>query len=471
MKASKNNDSKKGGFLAALSKFFGSSPASSGGASSGIGTAVSGFGGGLFASKAGIVGMVLGGATIAAGVGVVYNFIGPSSKPAHSPSLFENQYYEAEAENAGAKRMADYNSSDAADSSSLDYFRNEAKKDGIEFGDGDYEDGDGGKASADGDDLYSSSAGGEAGEGGNGYGANASAFNAPKLQKAPSFDSSGGGSQSKLNLGGAGMSGGIGSKFHETYKPPAGQGKSSSMKNALAAKINKSAKYNLPGFNRKGAYGQSKATKRISADAARKYGAGSKSAATEAFSGETDGKGDVGAPVGGVGLGGAGLSGGSKLKGSDPSLSSNKSTPPPAPPEPEDVSPWKKYENMAMYGMLASAALILTTKMLAHFAKANPLYYQIATLTAYAAIAAAAMVIFAGMMMMSKYGQKWMGAMYLMAGATLMWQAIQALSGVGEKAVEYNKANAADAKKTGLDKHIVDGKKFSYREVKPLSTK
>ncbi|MCK5357941.1 MAG: hypothetical protein KAJ48_06055 [Elusimicrobiales bacterium] len=218
MKASENNDNKKrGGFLAALSKIFGGS-AASGGTASGLASASSGFGGlsGLFASKAGIVGMVLGGATIAAGVGVVYNFVGPSSKPIYSPSLFENQYYESEVESAGAKRMAD-NDSDAANSSSLDYFRDEAKRDGIGFGDVDDEgvEGEVESASADGaDNLASASADGAAsGE----YDGNAAMANVPRLQKAPSFGAGGGGSQSKLTLGGKGMSSGIGSKFQKIY--------------------------------------------------------------------------------------------------------------------------------------------------------------------------------------------------------------------------------------------------------------
>ncbi|MEK7721445.1 MAG: hypothetical protein AAB359_03550, partial [Elusimicrobiota bacterium] len=84
-------EEKKGGFLSALSGLFRGGSPIAGGASSGMGSAGSGLAG-LFATKAGVVGMVLGGATIAAGVGVVYNFIGDSSRQVYSPELFQNSY-------------------------------------------------------------------------------------------------------------------------------------------------------------------------------------------------------------------------------------------------------------------------------------------------------------------------------------------------------------------------------------------
>ena len=120
----------KGGFLSALSGLFRGGSSIAGGASSGgMGSAGGGLAG-LFATKAGIVGMVLGGATIAAGVGVVYNFMGPSSKPVYSPELFQNSYYEEEASRAGYERAQARDASGAA-SSTLDMFREQAKKDGI----------------------------------------------------------------------------------------------------------------------------------------------------------------------------------------------------------------------------------------------------------------------------------------------------------------------------------------------------
>jgi len=483
MKAPENNENKKrGGFLAVLSKIFGGS-AASGGTASGLASTASGFGGlsGLFASKAGIVGMVLGGATIAAGVGVVYNFVGPSSKPVYSPSLFENQYYESEVESAGAKRMAD-NDSDAANSSSLDYFRDEAKKDGIGFGDIDDEgvEGEVGSASADGaDNLASASADGSASGDGNEYDGNASMANIPRLQKAPSFGAGGGGSRSKITLGGKGMSGGIGSKFQKIYKTPTGR--ASSMKGALAARASKSAKYNLPNFNRKGAFGQAKGAKNISKKAAYSdSSAGAKTTAIEAFQGETAGVGDVGPEMGGVGIGGAGVSDGGGLKGSDPSLNNSEFTPPKV-DDPVEASPWKKYEDMALYGMLAAALLIFITNILVNSAKAKfelavaaaavpggaaaaaPLFasaaslFAMAKITAIAAMVAASVVTFAGIMLMrgdpggdpAWEGQKWMGIMYTVVGGYLLYSSYTALAGAKAGAITA-KGEVAAGKEVAL---------------------
>jgi hypothetical protein len=474
MKAPENNN-KKGGFLAGLSKIFGGSAA--GGASSGLGTAATGgFSGmlsgigGLFATKAGIVGMVLGGATIAAGVGVIYNFVGPSSKPIYSPSLFENQYYESEVESASAKRMANADS-DAASSSSLDYFREEAKRDGMGFGEnGEGAEGEVGEANGEeADNLGSASADGAVEGDGGDYGDNAPMANVGKLQKAPSFGSSAGGSQSKLTMGGSGMSGGIGSKFQKIYKAPTGR--ASSMKGALASKVNKSAKYNLPNFNRKGAYGQAKYSGKLGKKASyASSDAGARSTAVQAFEGETAGEGDLDTPdMGGEGLGGGGMSDGSALTGSDPSLNSNDSTPPPEPEAPVEDNPWQKYEDMTLYGSLAWAALFLLTKFLANKAKtmaatavtpvqwaAVAAMYMYAKIACYAAMAAAAVVTFAGLMLMKGdpsgdpawEGQKWMGIMYTAMGAYMLYMSYQALAGMGEGSTAAT-ANAAQTSTGG----------------------
>lgn len=119
-------EEKKGGFGSALSGLFRGGSSVAGSASSGMGSAGGGLAG-LFATKAGIVGMVLGGATIAAGVGVIYNFIGPSSKPVYSPELFQSSYYEEEASKAGLERTNSRDASAAA-SSTLDMFKEQAKK-------------------------------------------------------------------------------------------------------------------------------------------------------------------------------------------------------------------------------------------------------------------------------------------------------------------------------------------------------
>lgn len=432
----------KGGFLSALSGLFRGGSSVAGGASSGgIGSAGGGLAG-LFATKAGIVGMVLGGATIAAGVGVVYNFIGPSSKPVYSPELFQNSYYEEESSKAGLERSNSRDASVAA-SSTLDMFREQAKKDGLGLG-GEAAEGSNANASSEAPaapadasaDAAASAPGADGGAAGGG---------APKLQSSAGFGSKGGGgggasgtSIPRMQSGG-GLSGGIGAQFGSVYRPPAqaNGGKTSGM-TASAARVKSSPKYSVPNLNKKGAYGQAKFAGKMGSKAAYSAdAAGSRTDATNAFSGETTGAGDVGAPGSGAGLGGAGVSNGAGLKGSDPSLSSNESTPPKV-PKPEDVDPWQAEEDKAMKGMMWAGGLILVAKGLSKLARylsttgpgafAAVAVFYAAMAAAAAAIVFALKVVMAGYKMYSQYGQKMMGGIYIVTGLYLIYQAYQALS-------------------------------------------
>ncbi|MBI5743249.1 MAG: hypothetical protein HY952_01745 [Elusimicrobia bacterium] len=428
---------KKGGFGSLLSGLLrgggsaaGSGFGSAGGAAGGLG--------GLFATKAGLLGLVLGGATIAAGVGVVYNFVGPSSKPAYSPELFQNSYYEEESNKAGAERAQARNTAAAA-SSTLDMFRDQAKKEGIGLG-GESADGQPPEAQASGAAASASAdAAAPAAPGADGAGMGGG----PKLQAGAGFGSKGGGAgggsaMPRMSGGGAGLSGGIGGQFQSVYRPPAtaNGGKMSGMTASAAARVKNSPKYAVPNFNKKGAFGQAKFANNMGAKARYSSDVGARGQSGIPFdSSQNVGTGDVGAPNAGMGLGGAGVASGSKLKGSDPSLNNSQVTPPKV-PDPVNVSPWKKWTDRAMYAMLAAAVLILITNMLAKFAKGVPWMYMAAMVTAYAAMAAAALVIVSGMMLMTKYGQKYAGLMYVVAGAMLMYQAYQALCGVGEAATK-----------------------------------
>lgn len=451
-------EEKKGGFWSSLSGLFRGGSSAMGGASSGLGSA-GGMGGvgGLFATKAGIVGMVLGGATIAAGVGVVYNFIGPSSKPAYSPELFQNSYYEEESSKAGAERARARDTS-AADASTLDMFREQAKKDGIGVGAGGGDaakDGEAADASAAGPSADSGAPGAPGAEGASGGG---SAGGVPKLQAAAGFGSKGGaggggsGTSIPRMQGNSGLSGGIGAQFASVYRAPANSGKVSGM-TASAARVSNSPKYAVPNFNKRGAYGQAKFAGKMGAKAAYSAdGAGSRTSATEAFTGETTGTGDA-SPAGGSGLGGAGISSSDKLKGNDPSLNSNESTVP-KPGTPIKDNPYQKYEDMAMYGMLAGAVLLLIAKMLAKRALGligTPAYAAAklaSVVAAYAAMAAGALVLFAGLIIMSKYGQKMEGGLYMAAGAMIIYQAYQAIAGIDSAEKDWTKANTGTTTST-----------------------
>ena len=427
------------------------SSSGAGGASSGLGSAGSAGGlGGLFATKAGVLGVVLGAATIAAGVGVLYNFMGPSSKPVYTPQLFQNSYIEEEAQKAGMERAVDRNMA-SSEQSTLDMFSEQAKKDGI-----------GGLASEAGDSPEKEEpAGTPSGENSSaaGYGAGAAAAapgaaagaGAPKLQTVPGFGSSGaGGTKIPTMQTSAGLSGGIGGKFASIYRPPVGAGKASVMKGSVAAKVTP-RKYSVNSFNKKGAFGQAKYAGKLGGKAAYSADAsGARTEATEAFTGETQGTGDVGSAGGGVGLGGAGVSNGDQLKGSDPSLSSNNSTPPPA-NNPKNESPWQKWMDDALYGMLAWVVLFYAAKALG---KSQVPWMKIAAIVAaVAAAAAAAFVIYCGYRLMTEYKQTWMGVMYMAMGAYMCYMAIQAaLSGSGEEGDPKNAAaGAGKTAATGAD--------------------
>lgn len=424
----------KGGFFSGLSALFRGGSSAMGGASSGMGSA--GGLGGLFASKAGIVGMVLGGATIAAGVGVVYNFVGPTSKPVYSPDLFQNSYYEEEASKAGQQRALSRDASAAA-SSTLDMFREQAKKDGIGLpgdsagagaeaeasadaaADGSYAD-----ASAEAPAAYAAAGGGAGGAG--------------KLQANAGFGGGKGGAGSGTSIprmqGGGGLAGGIGAKFQPVYRAPAqaNTGRSSGMTAQAAARVKNSPKYSVPNTNRKGAYGQAKFAKNMGSKAAFSAdAAGARTGATEAFSGETGNSGDVATPGAGAGLGGAGIADGAALKGNDPSLNTNESSVP-EPGKPEDVDPWQATEDRAMKFLMISAGLVLLTKILSNW----PWGYYPAMVTCAGAIGAALVVIFAGIEMMTKYDQKMMGGIYILSGVMLMIAAWNALCGAASTATE-----------------------------------
>jgi hypothetical protein len=401
-----------------------------------MGSATGGLGGlgGLFATKAGIVGMVLGGATIAAGVGVVYNFVGPTSKPVYSPDLFQNSYYEEEASKAGQERAVSRDSSAAA-SSTLDMFREQAKKDGIGLP------GDSAGAGADAEASADAAAA-------NSYpdasseappAAAAAGGGAGKLQASSGFGGGkGGGAGSGTSIprmqGGGGLAGGIGAKFQPVYRAPAqaNTGKSSGMTASAAARVKNSPKYSVPNTNRKGAYGQAKFAKNMGSKAAFSAdAAGARSGATEAFSGETGNSGDVATPGAGAGLGGAGVADGAALKGNDPSLNTNESSVP-KPSDPEDVDPWQETEDRAVKFMLISAGLVLLTKILSNW----PWGYYPAMATAAGAIGAALVVVLAGIKMMTEYGQTMMGGIYILAGVMLMIAAWNALCGAASTAME-----------------------------------
>ena len=419
----------KGGFWSALSGLFRGGASSMGGASSGIGSA-----GGLFATKAGIMGMVLGGATIAAGVGVVYNFVGTSSKPVYSPELFQNSYYEEES-NAASQERAQAKDRSSASASTLDMFSEQAKKDGMNGlaseTSAEEKDEDASASAEAPADAPAAAASAVPALGGSGEGSSAG-----RLKASSGFGGSkgaGGGSSSSSmprlkNAGG--LSGGIGGQFSQMYRAPAGKdgGRVAGM-SAMAARAKSSPKYAVPNFNKKGAHAQAKFAGTLGAKAAYSASdAGARTSASEAFVGETTGEGDIAAGGEGAGMGGAGIAGGAQLKGNDPSLNKNSSNGVPEVTKSENVSDWAKLEKGIFWTLIGGAVALLAGMGLAKLAKtassaAAVGLYLAAEIAAAIAFAAGLAIIIMGIIMMTKYKQTWAGIMYIASGAYLCYKA------------------------------------------------
>ena len=442
-------EEKKGGILSGLSSLFRGGSSVAGGASSGLGSAA---GGGLFATKAGIVGLVLGSATIAAGVGVVYNFIGPSSKGVYSPELFQNSYYEEESSKASQERTMSRASTPEA--STLDMFREQAKKDGLgglaaEAGEG------GNSAAAQAGVTEDPSASADAGAPGGAPGAtDAAAGGSPRLKSSSGFGGAaskmGGGSSGtaipKMQAGG-GLSGGIGQSFAQVNRA----GKTSGMTASAAARLSSSPKYSVPNFNKKGAYGQAKYASAMSKKATGYSGAASAGYATEAMTSVGNTGGDVATAETGAGLGGAGVSDGAKLKSSDPSLNKTENSVPEV-SEPTAEDPWQSTEDKAMKYMMIAMGLILVAKLLKNWARTNIYAYYALMAVCAAAIAAAAVVVFCGIKMMTTYGQKLMGGVYILTGAMMAMMALSEMGSASDAAL-----SGADAK-AGTPAGCLNGK-------------
>ena len=435
------NDSKsdkKGGLIGLLTNLFRS------------GSSLPGTGG-LFASKAGIMGALLGGATIAAGVAVVYNFVGPSSAPVYQPGLFQDKYYESLVKNAQQERAAVSASAKSGPSLSLEYVKQQAANEAIAGVSGSASSGESAESSAEGQP-----AGGAADEAATAAAAAlGGGSGAPTLKKANSLVASAGG----LKLGGAGLSGGIGQSFQQVYRPttPLKTGSVSSLKDGGKGRLTSSMRA-VSRFNKKGAYAQAKAVKNTLGSTSGRSLTTSKDGLVKAYGEGSTAGGDVeGADVSGTGVTGGGVSDGNVPKGSDAGLNSNTSTVPEVSEESEsDATPWEKYSNWAMYLMLAAVALLAIAAMVA---KAHP---GLAKVLAYAALACAVgMLVCSGFLF--GYGQKWTGAMYAVLSLVIGGAALKAAAGDSKASEDTTKAKATQ--ETGVSDKVVQSLKPGEKVV------
>ncbi len=423
-------DENKKGFLPFFSRMFSNASRTTEGLGAGAGKVAGGIGkasflSSLFATKAGVVGVLLGAATIAAGIGLIYNYISPSSGKIYTPGLFSDAYYQEAQQQANAERTTN---SVIPPDSTLSKFAEAAQKELA----GEPEKNTA-KTSSDSDAETSQQS------------APAPEVNIPtiqnqnqpeigKLQAQLGFNNaSGRASNSSASAPRLQTSGGLWSEMGKQFTPLGNSsaklqsaGKASNMNKGLSARLIASPKYHVPNINKKGAFGQAKFAGNVGRTAAyQPSDAGARTTAEQAFSGQTAGSGDIAVPIGGTGLGGAGLSAGNKLKANDPSLNVNEYTPPT--PQKKTDTPWKALVDRALYAMLAAVTFIYLARLFAKFGKTNPIWFKVAYVFSALAIAAASIVIASGWQLSSKYGQKMMGLLYIGVGTILVIQAIMAL--------------------------------------------
>lgn len=428
MKKPNNKKQNNGGIFSAIAALF-NGGAAAGGAS---GAAVTS---GIFATKAGMLGLLLGGATIAAGVGAVYHLAGGSAtKTAYSPELFQNSYYEEQAAIAEAERNQNNDRRASVVNSTIDMFSASAKQSGyfdqgasdsalasVEMPDGSDVVMAGSSSSAEASASSSVSSAGESGS--------STASGSTKLaSKSFSSGRAGGSGSSSVNASRAGSMGGLKAGMGKNFNPKmASAGKSSAMAANMSRKVS-SARGASKAKGSRRAFSQAKFANNMSK---RGVASGSfeasRTAASSAFTGEAAG-GDMGDSVEGVGMDTSGMAVGTALKNGTPNGNSNlKSVPPVS--ESENASPWEALVKRAGILSLVAAGLYVVGVVLARFAAKSPSQtvrngIKIALKVMAVAIAAiGAYLLAAAVQLATKHNQKMYGILYGIAGAFLIWKA------------------------------------------------
>ncbi|MBI4057374.1 MAG: hypothetical protein HY399_07520, partial [Elusimicrobia bacterium] len=326
---SDKKEDKKGGLLGSLFHGLGNGASSGAGGAGGLGS--------LLTTKAGIVGIVVTGSAIAAGITVVMNMGGPSSAPTYSSAIFQNEPGREPVAEARDGRAAQVAQQSRTGSASLEYFKTVAKQDGVSG-------------------LAGSEGGGEGSAMQQVQQAD-SPSRAAQIAKANLVKSDGFKSASmtmpKLSGGGAGMSGGMNSPFQPVYKPTQKTASAGSYQTGKAGVVIASAARPPVSMKGSSAFGQAKFANKASLGASMVPSAeGGKQGTTYAFEGGRMIGSDVGPQIGGaggIGVGGAGIANGPGMKPNDPNLNQS-SVEPPTPGTPKNDTPWQnlmdQYRNM-----------------------------------------------------------------------------------------------------------------------------
>jgi len=470
-----NKKQNSGGFLSAIAALF------KGGAAAGSGVSGAAATGGIFASNVGILGLLLGGATIAAGAGAVYHFAGNATNTAsNTPAIFQNSYFEEEAAKAGAERSSSQDRH-ATVNSSIGMFSEQARKSGLGFEVQEEQQQENSKAE---DTSYSDASSYGSSGAPVDYSASAASSASPKGNRLTSKSMgsfSGGGSSSTgssvprmKSMGG--LSGGVNSKFASMKSAALAEsrGSATAMASAKKASISKGRSVSARG-RRSTAHSQAMFANAMGSKAAySSSAAGARTSAQAAFTGETTGTGDVAEGVlEGAGLGGAGLSMGNALKANDPN-NTNSIKNVPQVSNASNASPWKNLEKALLITLAAATVLLIAGSILAsqaakavHPVQKAPLLIATGIVAGLVCAAALGIIAMAGILGF-KHKQTGMAVTYGIAGAFMLFKGgkllAEAVSGYKDaKADAYDKDPEYQKSKADLDKQL-ENKEISQKE-------
>jgi hypothetical protein len=405
-------DKKKAGFLSRL--FGGGSGASAGlggsgelgglswlGGEGGLGGLTSG---GLLATKAGLMALILAGTTVAGGIGLIgYRLFGPGADPtgagdnlqlfAPKPKAGQNGGQSTDAPKDGSSASLQYlNQANHPAEAAPDAAANAAPP------------GAAGAAAG----SAAAAAGKGAGAANGAAGGNAPMPTMPKLGALPALPGGGGG-------GSAASASVVSSKPAGTSA--SSRGGLSDFKGNAAAKAGASSGRAISGFHAGGAVGQAFGALHDNGTSAQ-----SSQSAGHTYDGAPTGGSNIGGngtPIGGTGVPGANGASAQPQSLNGPTNTSNISPAPPGPPA-TDVCPWQESIHVAQ-GLLGMGALLLF--VMSKVGK-NPIAYY--ALNAAVAAIAAGVIVLGAKISGGAYGQTLQGSILMAAGAGLMVAAAMA---------------------------------------------
>lgn len=434
----KEREKKKGGLLGLLSRLSGGGGGASGAAGGVGGLGGAAAGGGLLATKAGLIGLVLAGTTVAGGIGMVgWTAFGPGQGDrADNPAL---QLFASKPKEAASPFGAVAPASADGTSASLNYLA-KANAGPSDSASADAPVTDQSAASATEGDATAASAQGATPHMGESVGTSAPA---PKV-----------GLKDVRKMGELSKSfGGGGSGGASASASPAGAGavaSNAASKGSLGAGFGQRTAGQSIGRGLARARGGSATRQAMNALGDNRRAFSSQAGGRTYDGGAAAGNGVAGVEAGLPGAGGPGLSGGGQQPTSTPNTAAQKSEfEPPPTPKSKNVTPWQKALNTAALLLGAAAALLLVAQMAAKqaasttpvgaawltFAKACAV---IAGLLGLAAVAIGAMI--SG----GKYGQPLQGGLIALAGGLIAGTAAYAWYDMGGTTSKIGSAWKAD---------------------------